>query len=208
MKRLRIIIVDDHPILAEGIASLLDGKGNGHDIVKVRTGSEAVCAVSSSTFDLAVVDLSLPDIDGMELIRSLRKSNSRLLIVVYTMHDEPWVMKELQLVKADAVVLKNDDMDELILAVESVCIGIPYYSARFKRLADDAQRVLTMREADILQYVSDGLQSNEIAKRLFVTENTIEYHRRKLMKRFGANNNASLVSMAIAKGLVKPRGRY
>jgi len=200
------MIVDDHPILAEGIASLLNDRDSKFDIVKARTGSEALKQMKEKAADLAVVDFSLPDIDGTELISSLRKSNPKLLIVVYTMYDEPWIVKELQGVKADAVVLKNDDMGELILAVESVSIGIPYYSARFKRFADDAHRVLTAREADILQYVGDGMQSIEIAKLLCVSENTIEYHRRKLMKRFGVSNNASLVSVSIAKGLIKPRG--
>lgn len=205
MKKTKLVIIDDHPILAEGIASLLDRKGSSYDITRARTGEEALEKISSDMADVAVVDVSLPDMDGTELIGRLRKVNPLLHVVVYTMHDEPWVVKGLQRAEADAVVLKSDDMEELIIAIESARLGIPYFSPRFRSLAANSSCGLKNREMEILQYVGDGMQSVEIAKRLCVTENTIEYHRRKLMRKFGASNNASLVSMAIAKGVIKPK---
>lgn len=203
MNTKKILIVDDHPIVLEGIALVLNQLAEAHNIIKAQTRSDAIKLVSDANIDIAVVDFSLPDIEGVQLIDRLRKARPEVRIVIFTEHDELWVMKEIALAHPDAVVLKSDDMHELVIAVESASIGLNFYSTNFKSVADEAETMYTPREIEILQQVSQGHQSRDIAQQLCVSENTVEYHRKKLMRRLGATNNAHLTSLAIAAGIIK-----
>lgn len=204
MNTRKILIVDDHPIVLEGIASILSHLTEVHNIIKVQTSSDALKFVSDTCIDVAVIDFRLPDTDGTLLINRLRRISPQTRTVIFTEHDEIWVAKEIANVHPDAVVLKSDDMHELVIAVESVCIGLSYYSTNFKTIVNEVEKAFTPREIEILQHISYGLQSREIACRLCVSENTVEYHRKKLMRRLNAANNANLTSIAIATGIIKP----
>lgn len=200
----RILIIDDHPIVAEGVESLLNRMAAKHSITKVKTGTEALSIIKKKNINVAIVDYSLPDINGTELIHRLQETAPKMRTVIYTEHDEPWVINELLATGADAVVLKSDDMEELVVAVESVSIGLPYLSKRFTSAKSDADRNFTPREIDILQLICSGLHSRDIAETLCISEHTVDYHRKKLIHKLGATNNTHLVSIAVASGLVKP----
>ena len=118
------------------------------------------------------------------------------------MHEEPWIIDELQDANVDAIVLKGDDPYELQMAVESVKIGIGYYSSRFKKCADNAPGRLTEREKEVLQMMCDGMSSKLIAENMCVSENTVEYHRKQILRRIGAKNNVQAVSIALKEGLL------
>lgn len=201
----QILIVDDHPIVSEGICSLLERRGvdSGH-ITKAANGEMAVKMNETKHIDVAIIDYSLPDIPCGGLITRLRRQNDAIRIVIYTMHEDPWALKDLEAMNADGVVLKDDDMRELVIALESVVIGIHFYSTRYKSVIKMKEK-LTERETEIIQHISEGKQSKEIARLLFISENTVEYHRKKLIKFFNACNTAHLVAIALAKGLIKPQ---
>ena len=197
----RILVVDDHPIVRKGIAALLCH-------TTVATIAEASCAAEAidisrkQSIDIAVIDLELPDANGLQLITRLRCTMPKMRIVVYTMHEEPWIIDELQDANVDAIVLKGDDPYELQMAVESVKIGIGYYSSRFKKCADNAPGRLTEREKEVLQMMCDGMSSKLIAEKMCVSENTVEYHRKQILRRIGAKNNVQAVSIALKEGLL------
>lgn len=203
MQTKNILIVDDHPIVLEGIASLLRRLTDERNIMKAQTGNDALKLANSVCIDVVVVDFYLPDIDCITIVNRLKEISPQTRIVIFTEHDELWVIKEISQINPDAVVLKSDDMHELIIAVESVGIGLTYRSTNYRTIVNEKENSFTTREMEILQYVSSGQQSREVARRLCVSENTVEYHRKKLMRRLGATNNAHLISIAISKGIIK-----
>lgn len=204
MKNKHILIVDSHQIILEGIASILYPFVNINNILKAQTSVKALKLATEATIDIAIIDIALSDINDVKLIHELRAITPKIRIIIYTEHCEPWFIREIKHIGVDAIVLKNDNPQELIIAIESVNIGLTYYSTHFKLVTTDTDNTFTQREIDILQHVCLGLQSREIARRLCVSENTIEYHRKKLMRRLGATNNAHLAAIAITRGIIKP----
>lgn len=197
----RILVVDDHPIVRKGIAALLCHTTTA-TIAEASCAAEAIDISRKQSVDIAVIDLELPDANGLQLITRLRCTMPKMRFVVYTMHEEPWIIDELQDANVDAIVLKGDDPYELQMAVESVKIGIGYYSSRFKKCADNAPGRLTEREKEVLQMMCDGMSSKLIAEKMCVSENTVEYHRKQILRRIGAKNNVQAVSIALKEGLL------
>lgn len=197
----RILVVDDHPIVRKGIAALLCHT-TAATIVEASCAAEAIDISRKQSVDIAVIDLELPDANGLQLITRLRCTMPKMRFVVYTMHEEPWIIDELQDANVDAIVLKGDDPYELQMAVESVKMGIGYYSSRFKKCADNAPGHLTEREKEVLQMMCDGMSSKLIAEKMCVSENTVEYHRKQILRRIGAKNNVQAVSIALKEGLL------
>lgn len=197
----RILVVDDHPIVRKGIAALLCHT-TAATIAEASCAAEAIDISRKQSVDIAVIDLELPDANGLQLITRLRCTMTKTRIVVYTMHEEPWIIDELQDANVDAIVLKGDDPYELQMAVESIKIGIGYYSSRFKKCADNAPGRLTEREKEVLQMMCDGMSSKLIAEKMCVSENTVEYHRKQILRRIGAKNNVQAVSIALKEGLL------
>lgn len=197
----RILVVDDHPIVRKGIVALLCHT-TAYTIAEASCAAEAIDIARKQSVDIAVIDLELPDANGLQLITRLRCTMPQIRFVVYTMHEEPWIIDELQDANVDAIVLKGDDPYELQMAVESVKIGIGYYSSRFKKCADNAPGHLTEREKEVLQMMCDGMSSKLIAEKMCVSENTVEYHRKQILRRIGAKNNVQAVSIALKEGLL------
>lgn len=197
----RILVVDDHPIVRKGIAAILCHTTTA-TIAEASCAAEAIDISRKQSVDIAVIDLELPDANGLQLITRLRCTMPKMRFVVYTMHEEPWIIDELQDANVDAIVLKGDDPYELQMAVESVKIGIGYYSSRFKKCADNAPGHLTEREKEVLQMMCDGMSSKLIAEKMCVSENTVEYHRKQILRRIGAKNNVQAVSIALKEGLL------
>ncbi len=197
----RILVVDDHPIVRKGIAALLCHT-TAATIAEASCAAEAIDISRKQSVDIAVIDLELPDANGLQLITRLRCTMPKTRFVVYTMHEEPWIIDELQDANVDAIVLKGDDPYELQMAVESVKMGIEYYSSRFKKCAGNAPGHLTEREKEVLQMMCDGMSSKLIAEKMCVSENTVEYHRKQILRRIGAKNNVQAVSIALKGGLL------
>lgn len=196
----QIIIIDDHPIIVDSLTSLLE---NRFHIQKAYDGESAVHSMRETCADIAIVDYSLPDIDCKQLIANLRDINPDLHTVIYTVHDEPWIVKEMLDIGSEAVVLKNDDLEELLIAVESICAGLTYYSQRFTNMVEQMSNSYSKREIEIIKCIGAGMKSSDIARQIHVSENTVEYHRKKLMRLLNARNNANLVAIAISKGIIK-----
>ena len=197
----RILVVDDHPIVRKGIAALLCHTTTA-TIAEASCAAEAIDISRKQSVDIAVIDLELPDANGLQLITRLRCTMPKMRFVVYTMHEEPWIIDELQDANVDAIVLKGDDPYELQMAVESVKMGIRYYSSRFKKCTDNAPGHLTEREKEVMQMMCDGMSSKLIAEKMCVSENTVEYHRKQILRRIGAKNNVQAVSIALKEGLL------
>lgn len=197
-----ILIVDDHPIVREGIRALLSSAIPNIRILEATDGNEAMQQVKSNKVDIVIVDLEIPGIDGFQLIATIAQRPFAPRIIVYTMHEEPWTIARLQQSKVNAIVLKGDNPKEIITAVESVKASLPYYSQRYAQLIEQNEPALTSREVEVLLLLSQGYSSHQIADNLFVSENTIEYHRKQILRRLDARNNVHAITIAIQKGII------
>lgn len=204
----RLIIIDDHPIVARGTANLLSPLSGG-ECTCAHSGKEALMLVQSALrthpYTLAIVDLELPDTYGTSLISSLRHLAPALRIMVYTMHEQIWVVKELEQLQVDAIIFKSEPTTSLQLAAEACISGLTYRSPRYQALqAETPISLLSERELDILQLMSYGFTSRAIADRLCLSENTIEYHRKRMMRKLATDNMVELILRAQRQGFLKP----
>ena len=204
----RLIIIDDHPIVARGTANLLSPLSGG-ECTCAHSGKEALILVQSALrthpYTLAIVDLELPDTSGTSLISSLRHLAPALRIMVYTMHEQIWVVKELEQLQVDAIIFKSEPTTSLQLAAEACISGLTYRSPRYQALqAETPVSLLSERELDILQLMSYGFTSRAIADRLCLSENTIEYHRKRMMRKLATDNMVELILRAQRQGFLKP----
>ena len=204
----RLIIIDDHPIVARGTANLLSPLSGG-ECTCAHSGKEALMLVQSALrthpYTLAIVDLELPDTYGTSLISSLHHLAPALRIMVYTMHEQIWVVKELEQLQVDAIIFKSEPTTSLQLAAEACISGLTYRSPRYQALqAETPVSLLSERELDILQLMSYGFTSRAIADRLCLSENTIEYHRKRMMRKLATDNMVELILRAQRQGFLKP----
>lgn len=208
-----IAVVDDHGLVVEGLRSLLRTLPDIGELFAVQSGQALLDVMRSRLFDVYIVDLELPDMDGVDLIGAIRERQSGARIIVNTMHEEIWTMARLAECDVDGVLLKSSDPQLIKEAVRSVMEGRRFFCPRFRRLyARLVQRsgrprregdAPTARELEVLRAIARGLRTSEIAERLFISENTVETHRKNLMLKLGARNSADLVMRAVERGFLR-----
>lgn len=195
----KLLIIDDHPIVAEGIKAIAEQQG---DIVCQHAActQELEQAITSCTFDFCIIDLEIPGTNGFELIKLLRDRIHECKILIYTMHEEPWVISKLSHLKIHGAVSKNSSLQELDTAIKEIKKGHKYFCKAFSELdqtlpASICQAPeLSKREKEVLNYLSEGFSTPEIAERMFLSTNTIQTYRKRLMEKLEARNVAELVS--------------
>lgn len=199
-----ILIVDDHPIVSTGLQALIEHTGEYGKIYVNNNITSSRLLLSQKDIHIAIIDLELQDANGMELIKYIHQTHICTKILVYTMHEELWTIRQLMKEDADAIVMKGDNPQEVLIALRKIEQGKGYFSQQFMRLInsqDTSEISLSNREAEVLEHISNGLSTNDIAQQLNISNNTVEFHRHNLMKKLSANNMAQLVKKAIQLGL-------
>ena len=199
-----ILIVDDHPIVSTGLQALIEHTGEYGKIYVANNIALSRLLLRQKDIDIAIIDLELQDANGMELIKYIHQTHISTKILVYTMHEELWTIRQLMKEDADAIVMKGDNPQEVLIALRKIEQGKGYFSQQFMRLInsqDTSEISLSNREAEVLEHISNGLSTNDIAQQLNISNNTVEFHRHNLMKKLSANNMAQLVKKAIQLGL-------
>ena len=199
-----ILIVDDHPIVSTGLQALIEHTGEYGKIYVANNIASSRLLLKQEDIDIAIIDLELQDANGMELIKYIHQTHISTKILVYTMHEELWTIRQLMKEDAEAIVMKGDNPQEVLIALRKIEQGKGYFSQQFMRLInsqDTSEISLSNREAEVLEHISNGLSTNDIAQQLNISNNTVEFHRHNLMKKLSANNMAQLVKKAIQLGL-------
>ena len=201
---LKIAVVDDHNLVLEGFRSLLARNGvTGVDLFRSATALTDV--LQTHPYDMYIVDVELPDLDGFLLIDAIRSVWPKARIIVSTIHDELWTVRKLVERGVDAIVYKSLDMSLVMTAMRKVMRGEKYYCSEVQAaitLMENGIEHPSQREMEVLHAITAGLTSREIAYRLFISENTVEAHRKNLFAKLGAKNIADLVMKAIRRGYV------
>lgn len=203
MNPITILIVDDHPIVLKGIHALLSSSFPRASIMDAAGVGEAEEILVRHDVDIMITDLDLNGESGTTLIRHVRDIRPATQVVVYTMHEEPWSVSEIDSMDVEAVVMKSDSAGELLTAVGSLLDGRGYYSATFSRLLGSQKRQpdrLSCRETQVVDLTAAGLSSADIALQLGISVNTVEFHRRRIMQKLGVSNSAEMVSRATELG--------
>ncbi|MFB2119126.1 response regulator [Parapedobacter sp. 2B3] len=203
-----ILLVDDHPILTEGLKMVFRDDATFDIVASTHSGVYALALLKAKPIDLMVTDYSMPDMNGLDLIRQAKRQHPLLKIIALTMHDEAAIIKDVIAAGADGYVLKKCALEELAIAMESVMKGKPYLSAeagqKLFQLAKqpESDDPLTDREVEVLRLIIKELTNKEIAARLFISDRTVEVHRKNLMRKIKCTNTVGLIKYAFAHNLV------
>ena len=209
---INIAIADDHQLVIDGLVSLLE-KVNGFTIkATALNGEEAMRFAEHLNIDVYLMDIDMPEMNGIDTTKALKQDYPDIKVVILTMHDEKSMIQMLMDIGADGYLLKNSDQDELTLAIKNVHQGKKHFSSQvtMSLLQPDAPGIqqenlkdLTEREVEILTQIAEGLSNKEIGEKLFISHRTVDTHRTNLMKKLEVHNIAGLIRFAIKNGLVE-----
>lgn len=210
---IRILLVDDHDLVLQGLKRIVEcSLPEIKNVCTASSGQEALLLIASQRFNLFVLDMELPDISGMDIIVRIREKDPQARIIVNTMHEEIWFIKNLIQCSVDGILFKSIDSTKIAEAIRRVLDGETYYCpyaehvrAQMKRSDEGRREELTLRELDVLKCISEGKNTQEIAQELCVSTNTVDTHRRHLMYKLDARNVADLIMTAISKGIIPIR---
>lgn len=209
-----VLLVEDHQIVRQGLRALLEAESDFSVIGETGDGLEAVRLAERLQPDVMVLDLTLPSLSGLEVLREVVHSYPRTRVVILSMRDDDGDVRQALKHGASAYVLKDSNVGELAHAIREIAAGRRYlsptlagpaidaYVDRITAEAPDAYESLTARERQVLHLAAEGHNNPEIAARLFISRRTVETHRANLMHKLGVTNQAELVRYAMERGLI------
>jgi DNA-binding NarL/FixJ family response regulator len=211
-KRIKIVIADDHDFVRSGLVSLIESTAEFGVVGEATDATSALKLVADRRPEIAILDISMPGMSGVDAVKSLRSKIPALKILILSMHADDAHMAACLAAGADGYVVKSADKKEIVRALRTVVSGKQFFQQRIhedRPAADaapspeeDAQEpLLTRREREVLQYISRGLTNKQIAGVLSLSPNTINTHRANIMQKLEKHDTAGLVRYALEKGL-------
>lgn len=209
------ILADDHDIVRRGLRGILENEGACKVLAEAADGLTAAQLVEKHKPQILVLDLNMPRLHGIEVLRQTRTTSPNTRVIVLSMHsDEPYVIESLR-AGAMAYILKGSESQEILQALKEVMNGRRFLSATLSewainalvaKPADDADPLqsLTQRERMVVQLAAEGQNNTQIAEKLFISPRTAETHRTNLLRKLGLHTQTDLVRFAIRKGLIQP----
>jgi DNA-binding NarL/FixJ family response regulator len=206
---IRVLVVDDHPIVRQGLVGVLSDEDDLEVVGEAGSGREAVGLVSRLRPDVVLLDLEMADVDGVEAIPQLRAAHPTVEVLVFTAYDTD--ERVLGAIRAGArgYLLKGASADEIARGIRTVASGGSYLEPRVasKVLAEvsaprRAALSLSEREREVLRLVADGLPTKQIAASLSISERTVKFHVNSIFHKLGADNRAQAVALAAQRGLL------
>ena len=217
VEKISMMIVDDHPLFREGLKTII-GRDKRYEIVgEAGSGQQALEKAAKFTPDLMMVDLSLPDMSGIQLTRKILEKLPQIKIIIVTMHSKVDYMAEAFQAGATGFVVKESAAEGLLKGIETVLKGDYFLDSAVStqvvetlkklpgketKINDAAYGTLTAREQEILRLLAEGLSSREIAQKLFISPKTVENHRTNIMNKLGLHSSIELVRYAAKLGLI------
>lgn len=217
MSRIRLLLVDDHEVVRSGLRMLLDNEADLVIVGEASNGGQALELVEKLNPDVVIMDITLPDISGIEATRRIKEKHPDVAIVALTIHEDQQYFFEMLQAGASGYVPKRAAPDDLITAIRAAHRGETYiYPSLAKLLVgdflahsgeDDTKETmsgLTPREQEVLSLLAEGRTNEQIAELLTISAHTVARHRENLMGKLGLHSRSELVKYAIRKGLIKP----
>ena len=209
MKKTKIILVDDHAIVLDGLKSLLSKIENIEIAGVANNGIEGLELLKTTKAELIITDLNMPGMEGLEFIKTIRNDFPPTKIIVLSLHDEPHFIKNIMKQRVQGYILKNDASSELVEAVERVLNGKTFFSSKINQVLMEqidepgADKLLTERELQIIKLIVQECSNKQIAEQLFISERTVETHRKNILRKTNSNNIVGLIKYAYNNNLVE-----
>lgn len=211
--RVRVLVADDHTIVRQGLVSLLVDSGECEVVAEAADGLEAVEKAQATRPEVAILDLSMPRLSGLEAVRRIHEALPQTRILVLTVHEEEEYVLPLVRAGASGYLIKDSAVAELLAAVRALHAGHGYFGPQVARVLADQYRhpertpedpygTLSPREREVFHLVVDGRTTKEIARALGISVKTADNHRYRLMEKLGVHNTAELVRYAARRGLL------
>jgi DNA-binding NarL/FixJ family response regulator len=203
--QIRILSVDDHPLIHEGIAALINSQPDMVVAAEATTGKTALAKFREAQPDLVLMDLGLPDMSGIEAMVSILKENAHARVIILSMSTGDVEIQQALKAGAFAYLSKNMPPQELVEVIRKVHKGKKHIPAEIAtRLAEHlGEESLTDREVEVLQLVRDGSRNREIAESLFISEDTVKVHVSRIMDKLGAKDRTQAVAIAVRRGIIR-----
>ncbi|GAB1450029.1 response regulator transcription factor [Draconibacterium sp.] len=209
MKKTKILIVDDHAIVLDGLKSLLS-KFEGIEIAGVASnGEEGLKQLAQTKAELVITDLNMPGMDGLEFIKTVRNDFPPTKIIVLSLHDEPHFIRNIMKQRVQGYILKNDASSELVEAVERILDGKTFFSSKINQALmeqlnePNCEKLLTERELEIIKLIAKEFSNKQIADQLFISERTVETHRKNIFRKTNSNNIVGLIKYAYNNNMIE-----
>lgn len=206
--RMKILLVDDHTILSDGVKSLLAPEDDLQIVGQAGSAEAALDFLKKQDVDLIITDYSMPGMDGLSLLNTVKRVAPNTKIIMLSMHDEVHLVKEILKAGINGYVLKKDTHKELLNAIRDVKNGKVYLSSDVNKMLitnlnnPDEGKLLTDREREILKLIAKEYTNKDIAEELFISERTVETHRKNIFKKTATNSLVGLIKFAYANNLV------
>lgn len=207
-QKLKILLVDDHTILLDGLKNILLKSGLAASIETATDGVVALEKLKMSKADLVITDLNMPNMDGLEFIKEVRSNFPPTKIIVLSLHDEPHYIRNVMKHRVQGYILKNESSTELVLAVERVLDGKTFMSDKINSVLVEqmnkptAEKLLTDRELQIIKLIAQEFSNKQIANKLFISERTVETHRKNIFRKTETHNLVGLIKFAYSNNLI------
>ncbi len=216
METINILLVDDHTLIREGLKLILKKNKIFKIIGEASNGVEAIRYIdkNASKIHVVMLDITMPELDGFEVAKIVRQNHPEIKILALTMHSEESYITKMIDVGVHGYVLKDSNLEDLSTAIKTILEGKSYYSSdvsaiminslmnKDKKKENNELENLTEREIQIINLITEGFKSSEIADQLKLSTRTIEVHRRNLMKKLDVKNTAELVSFVLKSKLI------
>lgn len=212
MNKIRLAIIDDHAVVLDGLKTMLNAFANLEVVYTTQSSNQLLTHFQSDIADVLLMDIQMPEINGIDLCKQIVKQYPTVKIIAFTSFDDSNYVKQIFRSGAKGYLLKNSDKHTIVKAIETVMQDEEYMDDSIKKIllqeSITGQRrsifevPLTKREKEILKLIAEGLSSQEIADKLFISLRTVETHRLNLNQKLDVKNTAGLVKEAIKRGLV------
>jgi RNA polymerase sigma factor (sigma-70 family) len=213
---IKIILADDHAVLRHGLSKSFQNEKDMEVIAQAKDGRSTVQLVKELVPDVVVMDIGMPDLNGIEATRQITQGCPRVKVVALSMHSSKNFIIEMFKAGASGYLLKDCEFDELVNAIRIVIgnktyispaisdVVVENYMRQFPETKDSAFSILSKREREVLQLLTEGKTTKQIAKRLHISAKTVEVHRLNIMSKLKIDSIAQLTKYAIQEGLTQP----
>jgi DNA-binding NarL/FixJ family response regulator len=212
---IRIAVADDHIMFAEGLIFNLANQDGYEMAGRAENGLQLLDLLKTTSVDVILLDLSMPEMNGEEAALEILEKYPHIRILVITMHHTPGIILPLLDAGVHGFLIKNSSVSELNTAIREVYAGNRYMNREVKEIMEQREKIanpekllqITKREKEILQLIYEGMATNDIAEKLFISSYTVETHRRNLLSKTETKNATQLVNKAIQLGIIRIKPR-
>ncbi len=211
----RILVADDHEVVRQGLRTLLQEQAQWTVVAEAKDGREAVTKAGELKPNVAVIDISMPSLNGLDATKQMLKANPDLKVLILTMHDSEQIIESVLSAGAKGYILKSDASRELVAAVEALLAGKTFFTEKAAQIVLDGymgkrptagngeSNLLSAREREVVQLLAEGKSSKEVASLLDLSTKTVETHRTNIMRKLSCHSVSELVRYAVRNHLVE-----